>query len=290
MLHERRGGWADAMRTVRHLADRARSAGTRIEEGVEVTGFELGSGRVDAVLTSRGPVGCEIAVLAPGPWAGQIWAMLGQNAEIEVASAEARDRRPLIAYWKAQEGEFQLAGAGAVGRSGHDPPVVHLDQSAPLRSDRDGEDIAPGPWGIYFRIDREGTRSPAAACPCCSRIPTWIPTAPTTPPTRPTRLRRVLHLRPRDGDRALPWPLRRLAHDPRRRDRLAHARQLSGLRLGAPNAYAIIDSGHGFKLLALGRLAADDVLAGEPRLEPFRLDRFARGETHTPSRGPYPWT
>ena len=57
-----------------------------------------------------------------------------------------------------------------------------------------------------------------------------------------------------------------------------------------PNAYAIVDSGHGFKMLALGRLAADDVLEGEPRLEPFRLSRFARGATHTPSRGPYPWT
>ena len=58
----------------------------------------------------------------------------------------------------------------------------------------------------------------------------------------------------------------------------------------APNAYAIVDSGHGFKLLALGRLAADDVLDGEPRLEPFRLARFERGATHTASRGPYPWT
>ena len=58
----------------------------------------------------------------------------------------------------------------------------------------------------------------------------------------------------------------------------------------APNAYAIVDSGHGFKLLALGRLAADDVLGGEPRLEPFRLSRFERGETHTASKGPYPWT
>ena len=58
-----------------------------------------------------------------------------------------------------------------------------------------------------------------------------------------------------------------------------------------PNAYAIVDSGHGFKMLALGRLAADDVLdGGAPLLEPFRLARFERGRTHTPSQGPYPWT
>jgi glycine/D-amino acid oxidase-like deaminating enzyme len=57
------------------------------------------------------------------------------------------------------------------------------------------------------------------------------------------------------------------------------------------NVYAIVDSGHGFKALAIGRLAADDVLDGrEPLLDAFRLDRFARGATHAASAGPYPWT
>ena len=44
VLHERRGGWADAMQTVRHLAARARAAGAEIREDVEVTGFEPGEG------------------------------------------------------------------------------------------------------------------------------------------------------------------------------------------------------------------------------------------------------
>ncbi len=44
VLSEPRGGWADAMQTVRHLASRARAAGASIREGVEVTGFELGRG------------------------------------------------------------------------------------------------------------------------------------------------------------------------------------------------------------------------------------------------------
>ena len=58
----------------------------------------------------------------------------------------------------------------------------------------------------------------------------------------------------------------------------------------AENAYAIVDSGHGFKMLALGRLAADDVLDRGDRLGAFGLGRFERGETHVASRGPYPWT
>jgi len=58
------------------------------------------------------------------------------------------------------------------------------------------------------------------------------------------------------------------------------------------NAYAIVDSGHGFKTLAIGRLAAAEIASREPdrRLEPFRADRFRRGELLAASKGPYPWT
>ena len=38
VLYESRGGWADAMQTVRHLAERARAAGARIAEGVDPAG------------------------------------------------------------------------------------------------------------------------------------------------------------------------------------------------------------------------------------------------------------
>ncbi len=57
----------------------------------------------------------------------------------------------------------------------------------------------------------------------------------------------------------------------------------------APNAYLILDGGAAFKLLALGELAAADLLdGGEPLLEPFRLGRFAAGAAHVASAGPYP--
>jgi glycine/D-amino acid oxidase-like deaminating enzyme len=58
------------------------------------------------------------------------------------------------------------------------------------------------------------------------------------------------------------------------------------------NAYALVDSGHGFKTLALGHLVASEIASGrpEPLLEPFRASRFERGELLTASKGPYPWT
>ena len=63
------------------------------------------------------------------------------------------------------------------------------------------------------------------------------------------------------------------------------------LDASAGNVYAIVDAGHTYKLLALGELAAADILDGpEPRLEPFRLSRFEAGRLQPSSRSPYPWT
>jgi hypothetical protein len=58
------------------------------------------------------------------------------------------------------------------------------------------------------------------------------------------------------------------------------------------NVYAIVDSNHGFKLLALGKLAAAELKTGErpDELEPFGIERFAAEMTHPESSSPYPWT
>src|SRR5205807_1739093 len=44
VLHEKRGGYANNMASLRGLAAKAKDAGERIFEGVRVTGFELGHG------------------------------------------------------------------------------------------------------------------------------------------------------------------------------------------------------------------------------------------------------
>jgi glycine/D-amino acid oxidase-like deaminating enzyme len=291
VLHERRGGWADAMRTVRHLAARAREAGARIVEGVEVTGFELGDGGVETVLTSRGPVGCEAVIAAPGPWAARLWGMLGRPAEVEVRNGNA-ERRPLISYWKAQEGEFVLPGAGLASGAGHEAPVVHLDQPGPLRSHRDGRVLVPGAWGIYFHMGRTGTGISGGGLPVLLSDPELDPYGPDNPRHAADAgfveffVSGLASAFRRFRDRGGEWQATPaggiVSHTP---DSYPVCDRV------LPNAYAIVDSGHGFKMLALGRLAADDLLdGGEPLLEPFRLARFERGETHMASKGPYPWT
>ena len=281
ILHERRGGWADAGQTVRRLADLARGAGAEIREGVEVTGFEDG-----AVVTSEGRVACETVVVAPGPWIERVWRLLGLRPEVEVAGSV----RPLVSYLKAQEGEFELRGVGLSG-AGADPPVVHLDAGEPLRSDRDGRVLVDGAWGIYFRIGRSGAIT-GGGLPIVLDDPELDPYGWSNPDhvAEPefaefltsglaTALRRF---RGRSDDWRVTANGGVIPHTPDNYPVCDWVR---------PNVYAIIDSGHGFKTLALGRLVADDILdGGEPLLDAFRLDRFARGATHAASAGPYPWT
>jgi glycine/D-amino acid oxidase-like deaminating enzyme len=291
LLHEPPGGWADAMQTVRHLAARARDAGARIEEGVEVTGFELGGDRVEALLTSAGRLECETLVAAPGPWAARLWTMLGREQVIEVARNGSVERRPLVSYLKAQEGEFELRGAGGAASAGVEPPVVHLDQAGPLRSDRDGRVLVDGAWGIYFRIGLSGTIT-GGGLPIELADPPLDPYGPDNPDhaAEPeftefftSGLATALPRYRGGGDGWRSTPAGGIvSHTP---DNYPICDWV------AANAYAIVDSGHGFKMLALARMAADDVLGDpEPLMDPFRYARFERGETHTPSKGPYPWT
>jgi methylglutamate dehydrogenase subunit A len=280
VLHERRGGWADSMQTVRRLAERARAAGAEIREGVEVGAFEIRDGRAEALITSEGRVACETVVVAPGPWVASVWTMLGL------------DPRPLVSYWKAQEGEFALPGVGLSGSAGSDAPVVHLDQAGPLRSDRDGRVLVEGAWGIYFRMGRTGTGITGGGLPVLLSNPELDPYGPDNPEHAAeadfpeffesglaTALRRF---RGRSGDWRVSPAGGIVAHTPDNYPVCDWA---------LPNVYAIVDSGHGFKTLAIGRLAAGDIMGDEePRLEPFRLGRFAAGDLHAASKGPYPWT
>jgi methylglutamate dehydrogenase subunit A len=279
LLHERRGGWADSMQTVRRLAERARAAGAEVREGVEVVGFERAGDGVDAVLTADGRrIECETLVLAPGPWAAGVLAMLGVDSGLH--------------YLKAQEGEFALHGAGLSGRAGSEAPVVHLDQAGPLRSDRDGRVLVEGAWGIYFRMGRTGAGITGGGLPVMLSGPELDPYGPENQDHRPDPAFRDFFVS------GLAAALRRF----RGRARDWQLTEAGGIVAHTPdnypvcdwvldNAYAIVDSGHGFKTLAIGRLAAGEIAAaGDPLLDPFRLDRFERGELHAASSGPYPWT
>jgi glycine/D-amino acid oxidase-like deaminating enzyme len=288
VLHEHQGGWAETQRTVDELARLARSLGVKIYEGVEVTGLDLHDGEVSAVETSAGTIGTELFVAGPGPWSGEVWRMLELPPEVGVAG----EPRPIVTYWKLQEGDFWLDDVDFADRDGREPPVVHLDHVVPLHSDRDGHVIDDGPWGIYYKIGRRGFGVQGGGVPI--RLGTDVELEPYG------------HANPDHvvGDEftdyftsGLAWAHARF----RGKGSEWHADTHGGI--GAftpdnypvvdfvrPNAYVIMDSNHGFKMIGLGKLVANDIAGGgESRLDPFRFSRYESGVTHAVSNSPYPW-
>ena len=278
-LHERRSGWADAATTLAALAGMARTAGVRLLEGVEVVGFELDGETVRSVETSAGQVACEAVVLAPGPWARELWRMLGLPAELDIGGEE----RPAFHYWGVREGEYVHARAALDPRA----PVVHLDADVRVPG------VLKPPWGVYFRPGLGGGVA-------CGGLPVALDAGCELDPYGPSHPELGTTSRAFDESvtTALSWALGRFEG--------GHG-AWSCSSYGAPtcftpdaypivdfvreNAYAVLDSNHGFKLLALGRLAAEEILGGwSPELEPFRLDRFAASALHPASASPYPWT
>jgi glycine/D-amino acid oxidase-like deaminating enzyme len=279
VLHERRSGWADTAATIRELADRARDAGATIREGVRVTGLQWSGAEVQAVVTDAGTIACDLAVVVPGPWAQEWLGRFGAD-------------RAVVELWRAQEGDFALPGVGLQPRAGRESPVVHFDHAGPLCAD-DGHVVVDGPWGIYFRLGRAGTGIVGGGLPERLGAETALEPYGEGNPAHmagagfvelfTAGMGRALKRFRGAGER---WE----AH-PGGGVIALTADGYPVLDRVAPNAYLILDGGAAFKLLALGELAASDLLdGGERLLEPFRLGRFGAGRQHVASASPYPWT
>lgn len=289
VLHERRSGWADASATLRELAREAREAGVTIVEDAPVIGLEKNGSAVSAVVTSRGVIRCDHVVFACGVWARDVWAMLGRDFRVTMGEASA----PLVNLVKAQEGDFALPGVGLQAGAGHDAPVVHFDANGPLRSERDGQIVVDGPWGVYFRMGRTGTGVTVGGLP-----ESLGPDAPLDPYGPENSSHIAGNSFGEFAEAALARVLRRFRARGKRFQTNLHGGVVGLTPDGYPvldhvleNAYVILDAGHTYKMLALGPLAAADILDGpEPRLEPFRLSRFEAGQLQPSSRSPYPWT
>jgi len=72
-------GQADPSGLTMAMAKGAMNRGATMEQKILVTGFEICDNRVEAVLTDKGKIRCEIVVNAAGMWGRQIGAMMGVN-------------------------------------------------------------------------------------------------------------------------------------------------------------------------------------------------------------------
>jgi methylglutamate dehydrogenase subunit A len=288
-LHERAGGFAFNVESMQGLADKARGAGARIIEGVEVTGFALdGSGAVERVETSAGTVDVERVVVAVGPWIAQLWELLGLPQRIDVHRPDGSVDRdvPMWTYWYLQEGEVALPPSTFDTAQGEKGPVLHVDSDRPLHDDR-GRLVSEGPWGIYAKPDRNSVQGGAQPLPVGERFEVDpYPTGTVEPGFPDLWCAALSHCMERfQGCRAL-----------YREARSGGAGAFSADNFPVfddmrPNVYVAADSNHGYKMIAVGREIAR-VLQGEHStlLHPFRFERFASGDLHPVSHSPYPWS
>jgi methylglutamate dehydrogenase subunit A len=300
VLHEKRGGYANNVASMKGLAMKARDEGVRILEGVRVTGFAFGqeTNAVTAVQTDQGDIACDFVVIGVGPWIRDLWRMLELPAAIEVRGRDGvlHADVPMWRFWQLEEGVLEVEPGMLVTNDGKMPPVLHVDTDAPLHSDRTGALITQEMWGVYYKPDFSFGGIQGGAMPYKVDKPV---DEVALDPYGPQSTDFVASDEFRDmWTSALAFCHKRFEG----KSGLYRDEKSGGLGCFTPdsfpvfdvfreNCYVIADSNHGYKMLGVGELAAQEIL-GKPSalLAPFRMSRYAAGELHPVSSSPFPWS
>mgnify|MGYP002725472144 FL=1 len=300
VLHEKPGGYSNNTRAMYGLAGKAEGEGVRILTGATVQGFERGngSGAVTAVVTDRGTIECDYVVLAAGPWVKSLWEMLElpRAVSIKGSDGEMHHDIPMWIFWSLQEGTLGVDPKMQRTNAGEMPPVIHVDSDAPLISDVDGSVITEEMWGIYYKPDFHFNGIQGGAAPF--KVPTE-PDKVAVDPYGPDSPDFVV-----GAEFAHMW-CSALAHCQKRFEGQTpkYKDEPSG-GIGAftpdsfpvfdvfcENCYVIADSNHGYKMLGVGKLVAEEIAGtSSALLEPFRFSRYEQGNLHPVSNSPFPWS
>lgn len=318
VLHEKRGGYANNVASMKGLAGKAEAEGVRIVEGVSVTGFDISDGSVRAVHTDQGAIACDEVVVGAGPWVRDLWAMLDLPSHIDVRTPNGEVRRnvPMWTYWALQEGTLAMDPHEFTDNRGALPPVIHVDSDEPLYDDEDGELITDRLWGIYYKPDFYFWGIQGGTTPVRLERPAEdVPVDPYGPESQEFTVDRLAwtisqdrELEPGEiagGEDFVRFWTSALAHCHRRFEGKRHLyrREATG-GIGAfspdsfpvfdvfrQNCYVIADSNHGYKMLGVGQLVAQELMGERQELlEPFRYSRYETGELHPTSSSPFPWS
>jgi len=300
VLHEKKGGYANNTASVYGLAGKAEALGVRVATGVEVTGFERESGSVAirAVQTNRGPIACEHVVVAVGPWVKSIWDLLELPKAIDVKGPDGRLATdvPMWVYWSLQEGTLDVDPNLQQTNDGRMPPVIHVDSDAPLYSDLDGSLITDETWGIYYKPDFNFGGIQGGAAPFRVRAdPDGVKVDPYGPASPDFVVGEdFTHM----WTSALAFCQKRFEG----KSGMYKREPSGGIGCFTPdsfpvfdrfceNVYLIADSNHGYKMIGVGELVAQELTgATSALLEPFRFSRYAEGRLHPRSHSPFPWS
>ena len=301
VLHEKRGGYANNRASMLGLAAKAENEGVRILSGVEVLGFEFGSNSnaVTGLATSHGSIACEVVVVGAGPWVNNIWNLLDLPKRITVKGRDGRLHTdvPMWKFWCLEEGTLGIDPNLHKTNDGRFPPVIHVDTDAPLYSDIDGSLITDELWGIYYKPDFNFGGIQGGASPYkVEQDPDHVAVDPYGPESPDFIV----------GDNFVNMWCSALAHCQKRFEgKVVHYKReekSGGLGCFTPdnfqvfdtfreNVYVIADSNHGYKMIGVGKLVAQELLGEKSALlQPFRFSRFEKGELHPTSHSPFPWS
>jgi glycine/D-amino acid oxidase-like deaminating enzyme len=300
ILHEQPGGYANNTIAMEGLAQKVKSEGVSIISGVTVTGFKQdATGSIQAVETDQGNINTDYVVIGAGPWAKQFWDMLEMPKTISIKNPETGEMTtdvPMWVYWSLQEGTLGVDPKLQVTNDGKLPPVIHVDTDAPLYSDADGALITDEMWGIYYKPDFHFGGVQGGAAPFIVDKPADTVAVDPYGPESPEFI---------VGEEFTNMWVSALAHCQERFSGtipLFKQEPSGGIGAFTPdsfpvfdkvrdNCYMIADSNHGYKMLGVGKLVAEDI-CGETSalLKPFRFSRYAEGKLHPVSNSPFPWS
>ena len=300
VLHEKKGGYANNTASLYGLASKAEAKGVRILTGVTVTGFTRSqtSGAVSAVVTDKGEIACDQLVIAVGPWVAKFWDMLELPKAVDIKGPDGQVLAdvPMWRYWCLEEGVLGVDPDFQKTNSGDLPPVIHVDSDQPLISDVDGSVITEEMWGIYYKPDFHFNGVQGGAMPYKVERPVDEVAIDPYGPDSPEFIV--------DANFAHMWCSALAFCQKRFEGQIGKFRKEPSGGLGCftpdsfpvfdrfcENVYVIADSNHGYKMIGVGKLVAEELLHGRSALlEPFRLSRYAEGKLHPTSNSPFPWS
>ena len=300
VLHEKSGGYSNNTRAMYGLAAKAEAEGVRILTGVAVTGFDRDSGSeaIRSVQTDKGDIQCEFVVVATGPWVKQFWEMLDLPHEVNIKAKDGliHDGIPMWVFWSLQEGTLGVDPKMQRTNDGVMPPVIHVDSDAPLFSSVDGTLITEEMWGIYYKPDFHFDGIQGGAAPFkVETDPDHVAVDPYGPDSPDFVV---------GPEFAHMW-CSALAHWQKRFEGqmpLYKDEPSGGIGAFTPdsfpvfdifcdNCYVVADSNHGYKMLGVGKLVAEELTGVRSELmKPFRYSRYADGDLHPVSNSPFPWS
>jgi glycine/D-amino acid oxidase-like deaminating enzyme len=300
VLHEKKGGYAFNKDSIKALEKKANSNGVNVHKGVKVTGFKRGSNSnaITGVVTDKGTIDCDQVVIGAGPWVRDFWNMLElpKTTNIKDAKNGKMHEVEMWKYWFLQEGVLGVDADYLKTNEGKPPPVIHVDTDAPLYSDKDGKIITEDLWGIYYKPDIEGLGVQGGTSPYIVQKHfdevNVDPYGVDSPEYQTT-------------DKFSDMWTSALAHIQKRfvgKSHLYRKGPSGGLGCLTPdsfpifdrffeNVYMIADANHGYKMIGVGHLVAQEILGQESELlKPFRFDRYEKGKLHPTSNSPFPWS